>query len=156
MRGRILGRNWDTSYKSLPQSTYFPRNETGLVCLAAHSAGVFTATLLVMVNVMRGGWRAPPTHTSQGQFYPHQWMYARKQRLQLCVLCGADVALYVSLKEGKEVGCFLHVRRPVQIPDLWRNCGITACQIYSVFFCLQYVLPPHPHTLSTVHTHPIV
>jgi len=64
--------------------------------------------------------------------------------------------MYVSWKEGKEVGCFLHVRRPVQIPDLWRNCGITACQIYSGIFNLQYVLPPHPHTLSTVHTHTIV
>ncbi len=56
--------------------------------MSAHSAGAYTATLLVMVNVKRGGGRAPPTHTSQGQFYPHHWMYARKQRLQLCVLCG--------------------------------------------------------------------
>ncbi len=36
---------------------------------------------------MRGGWRAPPTLTSQDWFYPHHWMYARKQRLLLCVLC---------------------------------------------------------------------
>ncbi len=54
--------------------------------MSAHSAGAYTATLLV--NVIRGGGRAPPTLTSQGQFYPHHWMYARKQRLQLCVLCG--------------------------------------------------------------------
>jgi len=38
---------------------------------------------------MRGGGRAPPTLTSQGQFYPHHWMYVRKQQLQLCVLCGS-------------------------------------------------------------------
>ncbi len=37
---------------------------------------------------MRGGGHAPPTLTSQDWFYPHHWMYARKQRLQLCVLCG--------------------------------------------------------------------
>ncbi len=37
---------------------------------------------------MRGGRRAPPTLTSQDWFYPHHWMSARKQPLQLCVLCG--------------------------------------------------------------------
>ncbi len=42
-----------------PQSTYFPN-------VSAHSAGAYTATLLVMVNVMRGGGRASPTLTSQG------------------------------------------------------------------------------------------
>jgi hypothetical protein len=36
------------------------------VSVFAHSAGAYTATLLVMVNVMRGGGRAPPTLTSQG------------------------------------------------------------------------------------------
>ncbi len=55
--------------------------------MSAHSAGAYTATLLVRVNVMRGGGRAPPTLTSQNWFYPHHWMNARKQRLQLCVLC---------------------------------------------------------------------
>ncbi len=34
------------------------------------------------------GWACTPTLTSQDWFYPHHWMYARKQRLQLCVLCG--------------------------------------------------------------------
>ncbi len=33
------------------------------------------------------GWACTPTLTSQDWFYPHHWMYARKQRLQLCVLC---------------------------------------------------------------------
>ncbi len=76
-----------------PQSTYFPRDETGLVC--AYSAGAYTATLLVKVNVIKGGGPAPPTLTSQGKFYPHDWMYARK--LQLCVLCGSD-ELFVDWK----------------------------------------------------------
>jgi hypothetical protein len=51
---------------SAPQSTYFPRDETGLVSVPAHSAGAYNATLLVMVNVMKGGGRGPPTLTSLG------------------------------------------------------------------------------------------
>jgi hypothetical protein len=47
------------------QSTYFPRDEIGLVCLPTQ-LGAYTATLLVMVNVIREGGRAPPTLTSQG------------------------------------------------------------------------------------------
>jgi hypothetical protein len=31
--------------------------------VSAHSAGAYTATLLVMVNVMRGGGHAPPPPT---------------------------------------------------------------------------------------------
>ncbi len=82
---------------SWPQSTYFHRDETG-VSVSAHSAGAYTATVLVRVNVMRGGGRAPPTLTSQDQFYPHHWMYARKQRLQLCVLCATDSGYRQSMK----------------------------------------------------------
>ncbi len=68
------------------------------VSVSAHSAGAYTATLLVMVNVKRGGGRAPRTLTSQGQFYPHHWKYARKQQLQLCVLCGLnDVRISASI-----------------------------------------------------------
>ncbi len=36
------------------------------VSASAHSAGAYTATLLVMVNVLKGGGRAPPTLTSMG------------------------------------------------------------------------------------------
>ncbi len=49
--------------------------------VSVHSAGAYTATLLVMVNVKKGGGRAPPTPTSLGKFYPHDGIYARKQRL---------------------------------------------------------------------------
>ncbi len=45
----------------------FTRDETGLLYLP-HSAGAYTATLLVMVNVVKGGGRAPPTLTSLGNF----------------------------------------------------------------------------------------
>jgi hypothetical protein len=38
------------------------------VSVSAHSAGAYTATLLVMVNVVKGGGRAPPTLTSQANF----------------------------------------------------------------------------------------
>ncbi len=44
----------------------FTRDETGLVSVSAHSAGAYTATLLVMVNVVKGGGRAPSTVTSLG------------------------------------------------------------------------------------------
>ncbi len=37
-------------------------------CISAHSAGAYTATLLVMVIVVKGGGRAPPTLTSQANF----------------------------------------------------------------------------------------
>ena len=43
----------------LPQSTYFPRDETGLVCLP-------TQLERTLQHVMRGGGRAPPTLTSHG------------------------------------------------------------------------------------------
>ncbi len=36
--------------------------------VSAHSAGAYTATLLVMVNVVKGGGRALPTLTSQANF----------------------------------------------------------------------------------------
>jgi hypothetical protein len=35
------------------------------------NTAAYTATLLVMVNVIKGGGRAPPTLTSPGKFYPH-------------------------------------------------------------------------------------
>ncbi len=70
-----------------PQSTYLYKR-WNRVSVSAHSAGAYTATLLVRVN-------APPTLTSQGKFYPHDWMYARKQRLQLCVLCGRHHTLNI-------------------------------------------------------------
>ncbi len=38
------------------------------------------------------GVEFPPL--GQDWFYHHHWMYARKQRLQLCVLCGWDLHLY--------------------------------------------------------------
>jgi hypothetical protein len=44
----------------------FTRDETGLVYHSAQSAGAYTATLLVMVNVVKGGGQAPPTLTSLG------------------------------------------------------------------------------------------
>jgi hypothetical protein len=36
--------------------------------VSAHSAGAYTATLLVMVNVMRGGGRAPPPSPARANF----------------------------------------------------------------------------------------
>ncbi len=39
-------------------------------------------------------WACTPTLTSQGQFYPHDWMYARKQRSLLCVLSDDHYYVY--------------------------------------------------------------
>jgi hypothetical protein len=36
--------------------------------VSAHSAGAYTATLLVMVNVMRGGGRALPPSPARANF----------------------------------------------------------------------------------------
>ncbi len=36
--------------------------------MSAHLAGTYTATLLVMVNVMKGGGRAPPTAPAWANF----------------------------------------------------------------------------------------
>ncbi len=41
-----------------PQSTYFYWR-WNRVSVSAHSAGAYTATLRVMVNVMKGGWACP-------------------------------------------------------------------------------------------------
>jgi hypothetical protein len=77
--GQWIPRHFAALFR--PQSTYLYKR-WNRVSVSAHSAGAYTATLLVMVNVIRGGGRAPPTLTSQGQFYPHHWMYAS-------VLCGS-------------------------------------------------------------------
>ncbi len=74
------------------------------VSVSAHSAGAYTATLLVMVNVRSG--RAPPTLTSPGQFYPHDWMYARKQTLLPYSVY--SVALPVTVSDLNQVSLFIY------------------------------------------------
>jgi hypothetical protein len=46
--------------------------------VSALSAGAYTATLYVMVNVVKGCGRAPPL------IFHHDGMYARKRPLPLC------------------------------------------------------------------------
>ncbi len=46
----------------------FTTDETGLVYVSAHSAGAYTATLLVMVNVVKEGGRAPPPSPASANF----------------------------------------------------------------------------------------
>ncbi len=82
--------------RSCPQSKYLYKR-WNRVSVSAHSAGAYTATFLVMVNVIKGGGRAPHTLNRPGKVYPHDWMYARKQTLLLCglvcvlesLLCGS-------------------------------------------------------------------
>jgi hypothetical protein len=58
-----------------------------MVSVSAHSAGAYTATLLVMVNVMRGGGRAPPTLTKEiyaNRFFrDSHWLEIWKNHLSL-------------------------------------------------------------------------
>ncbi len=54
---------WLTANRS---TVYIFFLEMDRVNVSAHSAGAYTATLLVMVNVMKGGGRAPPNLTSLG------------------------------------------------------------------------------------------
>jgi hypothetical protein len=55
--------------------------------VSALSAGLYTTFLYVMVDIVKGGGRAPPTLTSLGKFFHYDGMYLQKRRLPLCVLC---------------------------------------------------------------------
>ena len=55
--------------------------------VSAHSAGAYTATLLVMVNVMKGGGRAPPPSPAWA-ILPSWWNVRQKAAVAtLCTLC---------------------------------------------------------------------
>jgi hypothetical protein len=56
--------------------------------VSAHSAGAYTAALLVMVNVMRGGGRAPPTHTARTNFTLMTECTPESSVATLCTLWG--------------------------------------------------------------------
>jgi hypothetical protein len=47
--------------------------------VSALSAGAYTATLFVMVDIVKGGVRAPPHPHQPGLFFHRDRMYARKQ-----------------------------------------------------------------------------
>ncbi len=51
------------------------------------SVGAYTTTLHVMVDIVKGDWRAPPTRTSLGKFFHHDGIYARKYRVTIATLC---------------------------------------------------------------------
>jgi hypothetical protein len=70
--------------------------------VSALSAGAYTATLFVMVDIVKGGGRAvhPPPHLHQpGLFFHHDRMYARKQPSPL--VCTLWFAPY--LRKGQTV-----------------------------------------------------
>ncbi len=73
-------RVWCTEYISLQEM-----KQGQCICPLERTLQLYWC---MMVNVIKGGGRAPPTLTSPDKFYPHDWMYARKQTLLLCVLCG--------------------------------------------------------------------
>jgi hypothetical protein len=69
------------------QSTYciLVEMKQGQCTVSAQSAGAYTATLLVMVNIIRGGGRAPPTLTSQGPILPSSLNL--RQKADVTTLC---------------------------------------------------------------------
>jgi hypothetical protein len=78
------------------------------------------------------GWAcAPPTLTSQGQFYPHHWMYARKQRLKLCVLCVTHW--------------------PFSIRSHFPSQSHQMCNVLCTYVELYYTVYQYNHVLVTVH-----
>ncbi len=66
------------------------------VSVSAHSAGAYTATLYVMVTIVKWGGCASPTLTSLGKFLHHDGIYARARPFQLCVYSvGVPLALFL-------------------------------------------------------------
>jgi hypothetical protein len=55
------------------------------VSVSAHSAGAYTATLLVMVNVIKGGWVCTPHPHQPGLILP-SWLNVR-QKATVAILC---------------------------------------------------------------------
>jgi hypothetical protein len=53
--------------------------------VSALCAGAYTTILYVMVDIVKGGRRAPPTLTRLGEVFHYDGMYARKLQLPLCV-----------------------------------------------------------------------
>ncbi len=53
--------------------------------MSAHSAGAYIATLLVMINVMKGDGRAPPTLTKPGLILPSSLNV--RQKAAVATLC---------------------------------------------------------------------
>jgi hypothetical protein len=53
--------------------------------VSVRSVAAYTATLYVLVTIVKGGGRAPPTPTSLGKFFHHKAAVAT-----LSVLCGPD------------------------------------------------------------------
>jgi hypothetical protein len=66
-----------------------------MVSVSAHSAGAYTATLLVMVNVMKGGGRAPPHPHQPGIILPTSSLNERQKAdlTTLCSLCAIQVIM---------------------------------------------------------------
>ncbi len=66
-----------------PQRTYIYQR-WNRVSVSAHSAWAYTATLLVMVNVVKGGWACTPPHQT-GLILPSWWNV--RQKATVATLC---------------------------------------------------------------------
>jgi hypothetical protein len=69
-----------------PQSAYRGRGEIG-GSVSLLSAGAFTTTLYVMVDIVKGAGRAPPHSPARADFTLMMECTPGKWPLPLCVLC---------------------------------------------------------------------
>jgi hypothetical protein len=65
--------------------------------VSALSAGAYTTTLYVRIDILKELVGSSPSLTILGLFYPHDGMYTRKWLLPLCVLCWGQVYIALAL-----------------------------------------------------------
>ncbi len=90
------------------------------------SAGAYTTTMLVMVDRVKGGGRAPPALSRLGWFYHHDGMYARKWPLPLSFIRrneGSDFSLMKPSKAHvrtlkRELGRYSYKHVPQSTPHM--------------------------------------
>ncbi len=114
--------------------------------MSAHSAGAYTATLLVMVNVMKGGGRAPPPSPARANF---TLMTECTPENSGCysVLCGVDRVV-----DGGQCGLQLfHIGR-----GIWPNENISLAQLFfprigwSQYLIYMTIIPPESFFESSI------
>ncbi len=72
--------------------------------VSAHSAGAYTATLYVMVTIVKRGWECMPHPHPHGVIFPSRWNVRQKATVaSLCVLCGLSrLAVVWGVRFGEE------------------------------------------------------
>ncbi len=103
------------------------RNRRSVSALSALSYSC-TTTLYFMVDIVKEGWRAPPTLTQDGLIFPSWWNIRQTVAVAiLCVLCGLtphrpckyDVTSSCQLWKMKDPRFFSFLRQSVQSGAFW-------------------------------------